>query len=236
MTTSLLDSRVSRLEKNLAHFGDELKLALHYVRNDAGSSLTKSRLVLEQLLIRIYVIEMDHEPRKPMLGDMLNDNQFTRKIERRIVSRMNSIRDLGNLGPHGERVEASDAARVLEDLCDVIDWYLRSYAGRQLIEAELAETTHGVPKPHIRGVTPVQRAPQRPAQRPAARPASFSFDAPLGWLLMSMAALWAVGCVGAMFLDDPSERINAFQALMAFVVVSVPMGLLGLYLAARRLF
>src|SRR5262249_40941097 len=37
--------------------------------------------------------------------------------------------DLGNLGPHGERVEATDAARVLDDLCEVLEWYLQRYTG-----------------------------------------------------------------------------------------------------------
>ena len=59
---------------------------------------------------------------------MLTDNLFTRRIDRRILSRMNAIRDMGNLGPHGESVEPSDAARVLDDLCEVLDWYLRRYS------------------------------------------------------------------------------------------------------------
>src|SRR5205085_5224777 len=35
------------------------------------------------------------------------------------------------LGPHGERVDASDAGRVLADLCDVLDWYLDRYASQK---------------------------------------------------------------------------------------------------------
>ncbi len=128
-----LETRVAKLEKALAAFSAELRLAYGYVRPDAASSLTKSRIVLEKLLIEVYTAEMKQPPRKPLLGDMLADNQFTRRIERRIVSRMNAIRDMGNLGPHGERVESSDAARVLEDLCEVLDWYLRQYPGRAAV-------------------------------------------------------------------------------------------------------
>jgi hypothetical protein len=119
-----LETRVRQLEAVLSEFAVELRLALRYVNTDAASSLTKSRVVLEKLLLRIYQAEMGQEPRKGLLGDMLNDNQFTRRLERRIVSRMNSIRDMGNLGPHGEPVQPSDAARVLDDLCEVLDWYL----------------------------------------------------------------------------------------------------------------
>jgi hypothetical protein len=123
-----LESRVGQLEQALSSYSQELRLALSYIQPDAASSLTKSRIVLEKLLIRIYAVEMEREPRKPLLGDILVDNQFTRKIERRILSRMNTIRDMGNLGPHGELVKPTDAARVLDDLCEVLDWYLLRYA------------------------------------------------------------------------------------------------------------
>jgi hypothetical protein len=123
-----LESRISKLEKSLSAFSGELRLALHYVQPDAASSLTKSRAVLEKLLVEVYIAEMGRSPRKPLLGEILADNQFTKRIERRILSRMNAIRDLGNLGPHGEPVQPSDAIRVLDDLCEVLDWYLRSYS------------------------------------------------------------------------------------------------------------
>jgi protein phosphatase len=127
-----LESRISKLEHALSEFSHELRFALGYIRSDAASSLTKSRVVLEKLLLRIYRAEMGQEPRKPLLGDLLNDNQFTRKFERRVVSRMNAIRDMGNLGPHGEPVEPRDAARVLDDLCEVLDWYLQRYGVERL--------------------------------------------------------------------------------------------------------
>jgi hypothetical protein len=123
-----LENRVSKLEKALSSFSEELRLALRYIQPDAASSLTKSRIVLEKLLITIYTAEMGQGPRKPLLGDIIADNQFTRRIERRILSRMNAVRDMGNLGPHGEPVEPNDAARVLDDLCEILNWYLRRYA------------------------------------------------------------------------------------------------------------
>jgi tetratricopeptide (TPR) repeat protein len=128
MDAQVLELRVGALEKALPDFSGELRLALRYIDQDAASSLTKSRIVLERLLVTTYTTEMGQEPRKPLLGDMLADNQFTRKIERRMLSRMNAVRDMGNLGPHGESVEPSDAAKALDDLCDVLDWYLGRYA------------------------------------------------------------------------------------------------------------
>lgn len=142
MGTHDLESRVGKLEKMLSTFSQELRLALRYVQPDAASSLTKSRVVLEKLLIGVYTLEMVQQPRKPLLGEMLADNQFTRKIERRILSRMNAIRDMGNLGPHGEPVESSDAARVLDDLCEVLDWYLRRYAENKAAVPEAADNAY----------------------------------------------------------------------------------------------
>jgi hypothetical protein len=56
-----LESRVSRLEKALGAFSDELRLAFHYIRPDAASSLTKSRMILEKLVIQVYVAEIGRE-------------------------------------------------------------------------------------------------------------------------------------------------------------------------------
>jgi Domain of unknown function (DUF4145) len=124
-----LERRVEKLENALSAFSPELRLALGYIQADAAGSLIKSRVVLERLLIQVYCDEMGQEPRKPLLGDMLADNQFTRKLERRILSRMNAIRDMGNLAAHGEPVEPHDAVRGLDDLCEVLDWYVRRCGG-----------------------------------------------------------------------------------------------------------
>jgi Domain of unknown function (DUF4145) len=128
MGAESLEGRVRSLERRLSALAEELRLALQYIPSDPGSSLTKSRVVLEKLLLRVYASEMAREPRKALLADMLADNQFTRRIERRVLSRMHAIRDLANLGPHGEPVQPSDARRVLDDLCEILEWYLSRYA------------------------------------------------------------------------------------------------------------
>lgn len=67
--------------------------------------------------------ETGHEPHRPLLGDMLADHQFTRRIEGRILSRMHAVRAMGNLGPHDhpDPVHLADAARALDDLCEILD-------------------------------------------------------------------------------------------------------------------
>jgi pSer/pThr/pTyr-binding forkhead associated (FHA) protein len=120
-----LGSRVWELARAFPDYAEHLGHAFEYQRPDAASSLTKSRLVMEQFLVQLYTVEMGREPRKPLLGEMLADNQFTRRLERRIVERMDGIRGFGNLGPHGEKVEPIDATRALDDVCVVLDWHLR---------------------------------------------------------------------------------------------------------------
>jgi hypothetical protein len=153
-----LERRVNRLTIALTEYSQELRLALQYVQRDPGSALTKARSILEKLLVRVYTAEMVQEPRKALLGDMLVVNQFTRKIVRRILSRMNAIRDIGNLGPHGESVEPSDAARALDDLCEVLEWYLGRYtvavAGTPTTQEPISETSSPEPKAESDTVVP----------------------------------------------------------------------------------
>jgi hypothetical protein len=124
MSVDNLETRVNQLAEALPAFARELQLAFRYIQEDPQSSVTKSRQVLAKLLFRLYSAEMGREPREPLAGAMLGDGQFTGRIEPRILYRMNAIREIGDLGSHGAAVEPSDAARVLEDLCEVLDWYL----------------------------------------------------------------------------------------------------------------
>jgi inactive STAND/Domain of unknown function (DUF4145) len=120
-----LEARVLRLAKELKTCADELRWAYVYISEDPASSLTKSRVVLEKLLVELYADEMGKEPRRPLINELLQDNQFTRKIERRILVHMNAVRDIGNLGPHDCAVEGDEAESALDHLCVVLDWYLR---------------------------------------------------------------------------------------------------------------
>jgi hypothetical protein len=119
-----LGGRVEALGKQRPEFAEPLRHAYQYIRPDPSSSLTKSRMILETILVRAFEKEMCRPPRKPLLGEILNDNQFTRKLDRRVVELMNAIRAVGNLGPHGTAGTPADAAAVLDKLCDVIEWEL----------------------------------------------------------------------------------------------------------------
>ena len=124
-----LAERISCLEGRVEALAAQLRLAFQYVPRDPSSSLTKCRIVLEKMVLSVYSALMEKEPKRREIGYVLNDHQFARRIPRRILSRMNSIRDLANLGPHGEDVDQTDAHKVLSELCDVLEWYCDEFPG-----------------------------------------------------------------------------------------------------------
>ncbi len=116
--------RIAALEARVAELGSALQSALEYLSSDPASSLTKSRVILERVLLALYRGAMKKEPSRPMIGEMLADKAFIATIPRRISARMNAIKDMSNLGPHGEEVNSTDAIRVMRDLIDVLEWYV----------------------------------------------------------------------------------------------------------------
>jgi hypothetical protein len=122
-----LESTVRTLAAAYPEHQEELRLAHADMRRDPRNSLTKCRMVLEALLVGMYRAEIGQEPRKPLLGELLKDNQFTGRFERRIVERMKSVHGLSNLGPHARPevgpVEPADAETALDGLCVVLLWH-----------------------------------------------------------------------------------------------------------------
>ena len=134
-----LADRVAALEARVAGLASYLQSALEYLSSDPASSLTKSRVILEKVLLAIYRGAMKKEPSRPMIGDMLADKAFMATIPRRIAARMNAIRDMSNLGPHGEEVDAADAIRVMRDLIDVLSTLVRSVCSMRWPKPAFAE-------------------------------------------------------------------------------------------------
>jgi anti-anti-sigma factor len=134
-----LAARVRALQGAFPAYAEMLGLAHDYIQSDAAGSLTKSRTVLELVLGDLYAAEMGKEPRKAELGAILNDNQFTRRVDRRIWERMDGVRGMGNAGTHGHPVRASDAERALDDLCEVLLWYRQRRGGYEPTNGHPAE-------------------------------------------------------------------------------------------------
>jgi hypothetical protein len=124
-----LAARVRQMQGVFPAYAKLLQCAYDYIPEDAAGSLTKSRTVIELVVMELYVAEMGKEPKKRDLGAILTDNQFTRKLDDRILGRMDGVRRMGNAGTHGRRVEAGDAQRALDDVCEVLIWYRHRRAG-----------------------------------------------------------------------------------------------------------
>jgi hypothetical protein len=206
-----LEGRIQRLEQAFDAFSLEIRLAYRYIHPDAASSLTKSRIVMEKILLNIYRTEMGKEPKKALLGDILADNQFTRKIDRRILSRMNSIRDMANLGPHGEAVQPNDAERVLDDLCTVLDWCLTNYP-TETCKGQRASPASGLLDEVVLRTSNSSAAPAPPqAGTGTAGPASHPSGrrALRSWLLLAMLAVLVLGATAgvAYFLFSPRKPV-----------------------------
>jgi hypothetical protein len=69
----VLSGRIAALEARVAELGAFLHSALAYLSSDPASSLTKSRVILEKVLLALYRGAMKKEPSRPMIGDMLAD-------------------------------------------------------------------------------------------------------------------------------------------------------------------
>lgn len=131
MTTPNLKQHLKELEARLAGLAKQVELALSYREGDPHASLNKTRSVLEKLLLDMHATEFETIPKKATLAELLGNTQLTRNIPARIRHRMEGIQGFGNLGSHLSEVTASDARRAMDDLIEIIDWYLSLYRSNQ---------------------------------------------------------------------------------------------------------
>jgi hypothetical protein len=122
-----LAQHINTLRLQIGILSESLLSALAYIDTDSHSSLTKCRTVTEKMLRKVYRIEMEKEPRQGMIGYILSDKEFISKIPKRIVARINFIRDLSNIGPHGGEANIDDARLVLEETIHLMDWFISKY-------------------------------------------------------------------------------------------------------------
>lgn len=123
----ILNKRITAINKELQDNSSYFNKASDYIYSDPQSSLTKSRIILEKLLQDLFLTLMEEKPARSMIGQILSNKSFASKIPQRILFRMNAIREMSNLGPHGGIVEPIDAVRVLQNLLDVIEWHIIKY-------------------------------------------------------------------------------------------------------------
>lgn len=133
-----LGARLARLESKVAGLAEHVTLAIAYQVGDPHASLNKTRSILERLLREAHRSRLGFVPKKATLGDLLANAQLMEGVEVRVCARMRSIQELGNLGSHLEHVTPDDAQRAVDDLVDVIDWFLKNHASELEMENRAA--------------------------------------------------------------------------------------------------
>jgi hypothetical protein len=119
----------SYLKVSIGPDSEDFERAINYTESDPKGSLNKSRIVLESLLLDAYRREMGRPPRVRHLQMMLEDNQFTRRIDRNVQFRMAYVRNFGNMGSHaGEVAKPNDAVDCLRNLICLIQWHKNNYS------------------------------------------------------------------------------------------------------------
>lgn len=125
-----LSRRINAVQARTPELAPLLRQALRALRGDPVQALGCCREALEQVLAAVYRRELHRD--LPSGHDPLEDPSFTRRLERRIVLRMWSARAFVGLAPGAEpgpreHIESADAARALQDLCELLEWYLTRY-------------------------------------------------------------------------------------------------------------
>lgn len=125
-----LSRRINAVQARTPELAPLLRQALRALRGDPAQALGCCREALEQVLAAVYRRELHRD--LPSGHDPLEDPSFTRRLERRIVLRMWSARAFVGLAPGAEpgpreHIESADAARALQDLCELLEWYLSRY-------------------------------------------------------------------------------------------------------------
>jgi hypothetical protein len=74
----MLQIDIAFMEKELEHkfdvLSNQLNKALNYIEDDPHSSLTKSRTILELVLLNVYKLEMNEEPKRVEIGTNISFN------------------------------------------------------------------------------------------------------------------------------------------------------------------
>ena len=62
-----------------------------------------------------------------MAGRLLANKDIRARLPRRMLAKMNMIRELANLGAHGDDISSDDAEMTLLNIVEVLDWYFDTY-------------------------------------------------------------------------------------------------------------
>ena len=126
---TILKEKIQKLQNQIAELSSYIKFAYHYMISDPYASLNKSRNILEDILKKVYLKEMEEPIKGPsIIGFALGTEDFTKKLNPTIYAKMASVRPLMNNASHsGSELSSKESVYVLDTLCDIMFWYLKNY-------------------------------------------------------------------------------------------------------------
>lgn len=127
MPSKALKERIKKFNLSDQEIKRNLETALDLVETDPALSIARTRMTLEVIIKNIFKKNGKALPPSADIRSLLKTNFAFKSIEPRIMTRMHTIRSMGNLGIHSENVNNKDALMGLENLCDVMDWYIGKY-------------------------------------------------------------------------------------------------------------
>lgn len=142
-----LKSKVRDLEARVAFLENQLSVSVDLIArspSDPESSIVKCRVLLERVVKDLYgKLDVPLPGKAHELGALLNNSQFARLLPPRVVLRMNSVREYGNLGAHDKGpVTTSDALDCLNCMVEIVDWYCSEHRGVETEQGAIRPQTH----------------------------------------------------------------------------------------------
>lgn len=144
-----LRERAIRIEQTLSWLETDLSASARLLSDqppDPKSALGKTRIAVERMTKRLYSkFGLPIPPKtKEELGGMLNNNQFTRHLPRRIQAALETVRQYGNLGAHDAGpVREVDALVCLLVAQELSRWYGETFP--EDLSAPISSEIHDIP-------------------------------------------------------------------------------------------
>ena len=113
--------RILILSQYFPEYSDSLNKALNYALDDPSAGLLKSRQILEDICKTIWM-KYENSP-APSIYDIFNNETIKSNTPKRVLNRIHSLRNICNLGIHGEPVTHDDVLMSLNYLFVLLDWY-----------------------------------------------------------------------------------------------------------------
>lgn len=114
-------ARILILSQYFPEYANFLNKALNYALEDPSAGLLKSRQILEEICKNIW---SKHETTPaPSIFDIFNNQEIKSNTPKRVLNRIHSLRNICNIGVHGELVTSDDVLMSLNHLFVLLDWY-----------------------------------------------------------------------------------------------------------------